>query len=102
MSNLLNKMSKIVNFLIIAAARPPAADRPPPKPILHLGYVVRTHHVNFQQNQSNDMTTIIKYAIFRPNPPPGRCSGSFCYTTDSYLILLSFLYHEKYLQYRIC
>ena len=52
MSNLLNKMSKIVNFLIIAAARPLAADSPPPKPILHLGYVVRTNHFNFQQNRT--------------------------------------------------
>ena len=83
-------MSKIVNFLIIAAARPPAADRPPPKPILHLGYVVRTHHINFEKNQSKDMNTIIKSAIFRLNPPLGRCSGGFWYTTDSYLILLYF------------
>ena len=89
MSNLLNKMLKIVNFLIIAAARPPAADRPPPKPILHLGYVVRTHHINFEKNQSKDMTTMIKSVIFRLNPPLGRCSGGFCYTTDSYLTLLS-------------
>ena len=34
--------------------------------ILQLGYVVRTYHINFEQNQSNDMTTIIKSAIFRP------------------------------------
>ena len=83
------KWAKIVNFQISAAARPPAADIPPPKPILHLGYVVRTYHINFEQNQSDDMTTMIKYAIFRLNPPLGRCSGGFCYTTDSYLTLLS-------------
>ena len=76
--------------MIFAAARPPAADRPPPKPILHLGYVVRTYHINFEQNQSDDMTTMIKYAIFRLNPPLGRCSGDLCCTTDSYLILLYF------------
>ena len=83
------KWAKIVNFQVFAAARPPAADRPPPKPILHLGYVVRTYHINFEQNQSDDMTTMIKSAIFRLNPPLGRCSGGFCYTTDSYLTLLS-------------
>ena len=69
MSNLLNKMSKIVNFLIIAAAR--------------------TQYINFEKNKSKDMTTMIKSAIFRLNPPLGRCSGGFCYTTDSYLTLLS-------------
>ena len=96
MSNLLNKMSKIVNFLIIAAARPSAEDRPPPKPILHLGYVVRTHHINFEKNQSKDMTTIIKSAIFRLNPPLGRCSGGFWYTTDSYFISLSLFIMKSY------
>ena len=45
-------------------------------------YVVRTYH-----NQFNDITTNIKSAIFRLNPPLGRCSGGFCCTTDSYLIL---------------
>ena len=84
------KWINIANFLIFATARPPAADRPSPKPILHLGFVVRTHHINFEQNQTNDMITIIKSAIFRLNPPLGRCSGGFWYTTDSYLILLYF------------
>ena len=29
-----------------------SADRPPPKPISHLAYIVSTHHINFQQNQT--------------------------------------------------
>merc|ERR1711923_309724 len=36
------------------------------------------------------MIKIIKSAIFRLNPPLGRCSGDLCCTTDSYLILLYF------------
>ena len=82
--------------MIFAAARPAAADRPPPKPILHLGYVVWTYHINFEQNQSDDMTTMIKSAIFRLNPPLGRCSGGFWYTTDSYLISLSLFIMKSY------
>ena len=88
------KWINIANFLMFA--RPPPADRPSPKPILHLGFVVRTHHINFEKNQSKDMTTIIKSAIFRLNPPLGRCSGGFWYTTDSYLISLSLFIMKSY------
>ena len=69
---------------------PPAVDGPPPKPILHLDYTARTHHSNYQQNQSKGMTTNIKSVIFRLNSPLGRRSGGFFYTTDSYFILSSF------------
>ena len=56
------KWAKSTNFMIFAAARPPAADRPPPKPILQLGYVVRTHHFNFQQNWT---TLSMVYSSYR-------------------------------------
>ena len=59
-------------------------------------YVVRTYHINFEQNQFNDITTNIKSAIFRLNPPLGRCSGGFCCTTDSYLISLSLFIMKSY------
>ena len=36
-------------FSLTAAA---TADGPPPKPISHLAYIVSTHHINFQQNQT--------------------------------------------------
>ena len=37
-----------------------AADRLSPKPILHLAYVVRTHHLNLQQNR-----TTFKYGFIQ-------------------------------------
>ena len=60
---------------------------PSPKPILYLKYVVRTHHVNFEKNQTNDMTTIIKSAVFRLIPLLGRL---LFYTTHLDFLLSSF------------
>ena len=39
------------------------------KLILQLGYVVRTQPIDFDHNQTNDMTTNIKSAIVRLDPP---------------------------------
>ena len=39
------------------------------KNILQLAYVVRTQPINFDHNQTNDMTTNIKSAIVRLDPP---------------------------------
>ena len=41
---------KTVKFKIFAT--PSAADGPPPKHFLHLVYVTRYHHVDFQPNQT--------------------------------------------------
>ena len=44
------------------AAAVDEAYTPPPKPILHLGYVIRTHHINFQQNRT---TLSMVYSSYR-------------------------------------
>ena len=69
-------LKKLCFFLIFAATTPPTADGPLPKTILHLGYIIWTYHINFEQNQFKDITTNIKSAIFCLNPPLGRCRGS--------------------------
>ena len=39
-------------FAVTAAATADSADGPTPKSISHLAYIVSTHHINFQQNQT--------------------------------------------------